>query len=871
MMRRGTGIVLLFVFVLLLVGPTAVRYLSYYHLSGSQDRGPIPTYEPADAVAAVVTPASASFIDEPTVGNGRVLLDMAHQNAFKLDELAYLQGRLAARGFDVVPFENSGRLAAALRTVNAFIVVTPLRNFSFEEVQAVKAFVARGGRLLLVGDPTRFDIGIEETLFEITFYIEDDQIPLNSLATAFDITYNGDYLYNLVENEGNFRNIVLNGGSLGENPLTDGLEQVAFYGAHSLEMGMSATAVLHGDDNTWSSATDRPGGLTLAAVSADGRVLALSDLHFLMEPYYTSYDNGRFIARIADFLTESNHRRFTLADFPYFYSQPVGLGYVGNPQLGPQAFDQVITLRSAFRAIGQELILTAAPATGQDTLLLGLYNQVDEHVLDILASNGITLSIEPPVLTAREQAALDEEEKESESEDEEAEEAETATAKPSRTWLIYTPLGQVQMSGTAVILLDESDGRRQVIVLAASLEGLYNTVELLLDVMPLNADYESAGCVLQENLALCPTAVSNEEVEAELLTGGQPDGPQEEEAEDEEDEKEDEEEEEPGPAIDADNQGVIELDETVSGELDEGQSHAWTFNGGPGVIDILVEGEGELDAVLELYDANNNFVASADSTFSGEPEELLSMEIDDDGDWTIVVRDYYEDGGSYSLTVTLSDDQAGGGGEIENIFLFVDDDGEPISGGFTSADAFLALLSDSYEVVTWVSSVDGPLTAALLEDMDLLIWDSGDYRNVNGFFDADTAVIFQYLDSGGALFVTGASPTILADVELATLLDLEVSGDDEILLDGLEEGQVITLDEAYEVGITDLLEAGLDENSTIFFLRGPDSEEAGDIVGLAVIDDFSGQRSVLLLLPFTVLPQDIQETLLNNIMAWLVA
>ncbi len=867
-MRRG--IVLLVVFIILLVAPALLRYLNYYNLGGGIDRGQIPTYDPA-TVTAQPTPAAATFVDEPVAGHGSILLDVAHDNAFTLDELSYLHGRLSARGYDVITYDG-GNLAAALRAVNAFVVITPLKVFTFDDVQAVKAFVAQGGRLLLIGDPTRFAVSIEEDLFEINVIIEDDKIPLNSLASEFDITFNGDYLYNLTENEGNFRNIILKGSGLGEGDLTAELTEIVFYGAHSLDVGPAATAVLRGDDNTWSSATDRPGGLTLAATSYEGHVLALSDIQFMTEPYYTSYDNSRFIARLADFLTQTDNRTFTLADFPYFYAAPVNLVYTGRPDLGPLAFDQTVALQNAFRSVGQSLTLAATVADDQNALHLGLYNQAGDDVLEILASHGITFTLEPPVLTEAEQAALKKEleDKDAEATPEPTEEESTEEAvpeEPEPVRIVHTPLGNVQMSGTALVLLDASHGRHSVIVLAASRDGLDSAVNLLLDLIPLDANYESAGCVLQENLALCPTGVADEEVEAELLTGGTAVTDADEEPEEPE---EDAQPDEPVADIDAVNQGAIDLDESVEGELAEGESHAWTFSGGPAVIDILVEGNEDMDTVLELYDPNNNLITSADSTFTGEAEEIRGADIEDDGDYTIVVRDYYDDGGSYTLTVTAVEGggDEGAAGTIENVFLFVDDDGEPIGEGITSADALLALLSETYEVTTWVSTVDGPLEEDTLAGVDLLIWDSGDYRNEEGFFDEDTFIIFEYLDGGGSLFVTGSSPTILADVELASLSDLEIIGDDPILLDGLDSGDVIELEDTYEVGLSDLMVEDSDEGTTPFLLRGPGSEGSGEIVGLAGIDDFSAQRSVLLLLPFVILPEDIQEILLTNIMTW---
>ena len=60
--------------------------------------------------------------------------------------------------------------------------------------------------------------------------------------------------------------------------------------------------------------------------------------------------------------------------------------------------------------------------------------------------------------------------------------------------------------------------------------------------------------------------------------------------------------------MDAENQGTISLGETIEAELEVEVSHAWTFNEGPVVIDVILESSEDLDAVLEIYDPDNNFI-----------------------------------------------------------------------------------------------------------------------------------------------------------------------------------------------------------------------------------------------------------------------
>jgi hypothetical protein len=872
-MRRA--IIYLVIFIVLLIAPTAVRHFSFYELSAPDVPEP-PDYIEAQVEAVDIPPAS-DFVDNPEVGEGFVLLDQAHGNNFTLDEIGVLDGRLAARGHELIPF-ISGDLTAALRSVKAFIVIAPQEHFSRNEVLAVADFVDRGGRLLLVGDPTRFTVSIEEDLFSFTFSIDSDKLPLNSLGNEFDIIFNDDYLYNTSDNEGNFRNILLNGSSLGESDFTDGLEQVAFYGSHSLQVGANGRAVLTGDDNTWSSDTDRPGDLILAATGSDGRVLALGDIHFLTEPYYTVYDNSQFIARMADFLTAPT-REYVLADFPYFYGDDISLIYTGAPDLGPDAFDEIITLQEAFRAADRNLSLKAS-SSDEDSLYLGLYNQTDE-VIDILVSNGISLTIQPPILTKAEMLALDEEDSDDDEEDVDPEdEADTGdedeadtrdeeeVEEPDFLRLIRSELGNVQMSGTALILLQEEGDHHKVIVLAASNEGLESAIGRLLDLTPINANYALADCLLQGNLALCPTNVSGEEIEAELETGGASDTA----VDEEEETSPPDEEENPEETSDIDGalQGSIALGESVEGVMAEDEAHLWTFSDGPATIDIIVESGEELDAVLELYGPDNEFIDASDSGFTGDNEQILGIEIPDDGTYTIRVADFFVNGGDYTLTVAIADESSSSNNGGDGIFIFGDDSGIPLTDGFLSVDAIADILDDDYDVTVWISSEDGPLEEDTLEGYATIIWDSGDYRDEEGFFDDDTFIIFDFVDAGGSLVVVGASPSFFSLEELSPLTAVELTGDDPTLLDGFTSGDVWELDQPYETVSFDSLEPDLTGNEIIFMIRGPDDPDAGSTVALATIEeDLGDQRTVFMLVPFTALPADVQPGLLNNMINWI--
>lgn len=834
-MRRLLPFFFLILFLVLLVLPLGLRYLKYYSLGRSAAAEP-PPYQPEN-VPQVATPAANIFADAPEVGQGIVLLDRSHNNDFAIEEISYLESRLVARGVELRPF-ISGDLAGALRSVNSFIIIAPMSSFDSEEIKAITNFVDHGGRLLLVGDPTRYDVEFIETEFAFTYSIAGDNIPLNSLAKEFEILYNGDYLYNTLKNEANYQNLVLSGESLVENGLTDGLEELAFYGSHSLQLGPGAEALLLGDEDTWSTATDRPGNLVLAATAADGNVLAIGDVNFLGNPYYTVFDNSHFIVNIADFLSQPE-RDLVLGDFPFFFNQPIDLIYTGAPTLGSDAFDEIIALQEALKQIDRQISLATEVQEDHDALYVGLYNQA-EDVQELLESAGIELVISPAITGA-----------------------ESTGGDSGLRRQIESDLGIVNMSGTALILLDASGGRQSVVVLAASSDGLENAIGRLFDMIAYTGDYALADCVLQDSLALCPTNISDEPVENELISSGPADviidgggdsgdggGQVGEYIAD----------------IDAYVQDQIGVGDSVDGSLGLAESHAWMFGEGPTTIDIVAEGSGGIDLVLQVFDSDYNLVIEADSTFTDETETVLGLEIADDGTYYIVVRDYFEEGGDYVLSVAEGTPGNGDSGEGA-IFVYGDDHGVPAGTGFTGAEEIAENLSAGFEVTTWIASVDGDLSEGLLTDYGLVIWTSGNYRNVDALEDENIGVLFTYLSNGGKLLITGATPPFLEFGEEATslgsLTSFEATDSDSLLTTGLVAGEIIALDQSYQ---TTIIASQDVDNDELVFVRGNDSDEPGTPVGIVSTDETF--PVFLLTVPFTAMPADIQQLLLINVVVW---
>lgn len=211
-----------------------------------------------------------------TKGNGTVLIDLSHGNNFNEGDLNLLNSRIIMRGYRIEYFRDGSNLKSNLSNSISLVVISPASPFSSADGKTVKEFVDGGGRLLLLSEPVK-------------------KSEINSLAVEFGILFWDDYLYNLKDNEANFKNIYLT--EFSENNITKGLKRIVFYSSGSV----FGNGIIFTDKDTYSSSSGEKGRYPVAVIASDSRVLAIGDVTFLSEPYNV-LDNNRLIFNIADFL-----------------------------------------------------------------------------------------------------------------------------------------------------------------------------------------------------------------------------------------------------------------------------------------------------------------------------------------------------------------------------------------------------------------------------------------------------------------------------------------------------------------------------------------------------------------------------------------
>lgn len=275
--------------MVVLLGRGLFYYSGFYHAPSSE----MPSYE-----QIVVPPApSTNFSDVYEEGEGAILIDLAHGNNFDIEELNVLTARLISRGLtikllgveddlekellgkEVEEDEEEGGSEGKLQAADAFIIVCPQEEFFTEDKETINDFVNNGGKLLLIADPTRNSI-------------------MNSVSLKFGLLFEPDYLYNMKENEINYKNIFIT--EFKENEITKNLEKTALYTAGSITS--TDGGIAFGDENTFSSLIETRKKLSPMAQANESKVLAIYDLTFLTEPYNGMVDNNQLISNIADWL-----------------------------------------------------------------------------------------------------------------------------------------------------------------------------------------------------------------------------------------------------------------------------------------------------------------------------------------------------------------------------------------------------------------------------------------------------------------------------------------------------------------------------------------------------------------------------------------
>ncbi len=241
--------------------------------------------------------------DRPTVGGEfrmtsnatgeRVVVDTAHNNDVTDREIAPLVNVLATNGHHVRSYDGVSLLSFrdALSDADALLVVNPEQSYTHEELDAIRAFIDNGGRVMVAMDPGSRNALVDGqgSLGETTIYSE------------IGLEREPGFLYNAETNENNYLRVFAAPAT--DSPLTAGVDRIVLPGA-------SAVDVLHGqiafetNPATQLSTTGRI--VDHPVVVNDDNVVFVGDSGFLHPENARHADNNVLIGNLADFLVDGD-------------------------------------------------------------------------------------------------------------------------------------------------------------------------------------------------------------------------------------------------------------------------------------------------------------------------------------------------------------------------------------------------------------------------------------------------------------------------------------------------------------------------------------------------------------------------------------
>jgi hypothetical protein len=341
--------------IALIVSALTFASLTFYHYSGFPSQGSVPQPD-IESINVPTNPPGT----QPIPGGGvraRVVFDAVHENAFSANEISSLLEIFSSFSVEYEIAESPEDLFKALKYSDSLIIISPVTAYTKDEVASVKEFLGKGGKLGLIYDPTRGG-------------------SINSLSTQFDVVFVPDYLYNMEENAGNYRNIFIK--EFRPSRVTSGIERITLFTASSIS---SDGGVALTDEETTSSSQGEGPHTTIVLI--DDSIFAISDQSFLEHPNDRVTDNSGLISNIAGFLGDGR-RRFTLEDFPHFY-RDVDVRY-SNESL----IDEALMARRIFVDAG--ISSRISDRASDESVYIGLLNDSESELKgleDIIVNNAL--------------------------------------------------------------------------------------------------------------------------------------------------------------------------------------------------------------------------------------------------------------------------------------------------------------------------------------------------------------------------------------------------------------------------------------------------------------------------------------------------
>lgn len=279
---------------------------------GAVGAGPIMQSQSAQGSDAAAGVSVSSFqpeaiLQEPSPGSGTitmtedasekvVLVDISHGNDIAEEQLGPILSALSSNGAQVEFLTREQTRGSAfnesLREADAFVAMSPGEPYTDEQVEGLSEFAAAGGRVLLMQEPMQMT---PSSVFMLRPPTASAPAPMAPLASEFGLAFGNGYLYNMGENDNNYRKIYATPADDAE--LVAGVDRVVIREGTPVHGGEPVLTAVNGTTLSTTRAADP---YPIAATS--GNVTAIGDTTFFTETGYQEADNEALTGQLLDFL-----------------------------------------------------------------------------------------------------------------------------------------------------------------------------------------------------------------------------------------------------------------------------------------------------------------------------------------------------------------------------------------------------------------------------------------------------------------------------------------------------------------------------------------------------------------------------------------
>ncbi len=208
---------------------------------------------------------------------GDVIVDLSHENVISPWILDAMAEKLIGEGMYMGYSDNWEEIEGVLNKTKALIIASPREFYSYEEYIAIDEWVHEGGVLIFLGDASSTFLDPEVL-----------QAPMNSLSDHWGLHYTNGYLYNVEENYGFYRNLILS--DVRDSILSEGVDELVFYTTGAIVS--RGKGVVKTSRDVFNSVSERGDMYSVIAVDTNNStVIAFGDTTWLMKPYINTADN----------------------------------------------------------------------------------------------------------------------------------------------------------------------------------------------------------------------------------------------------------------------------------------------------------------------------------------------------------------------------------------------------------------------------------------------------------------------------------------------------------------------------------------------------------------------------------------------------